>query len=197
MTGIDREGVLIGSERIDADNVIWAAGVAAEPLTKQLGCPLDKAGRVIVAPDLTVPGHPEIFILGDLAAITDARTGKPVPGIAPAAMQMGRFAARTIAARAANAPAPAAFEYHDKGVLATIGRARAVASIRGFNIVGLPAWLLWAGVHIVYLISARSRLTVMLQWIWEYLFFQRGARLITGGATAVSGSAPRESASHH
>ena len=188
VTAVDTGGVKIGDERIDAANVLWAAGVEAEGLARGLGSgvPLDHAGRVVVNPDLSVPGHPEIFVLGDLAQISDPRTGKPVPGIAPAAMQMGRHAAREIDARARAqatglaSPPSRPFRYRDKGILATIGRARAVADIRGMHFAGLAAWLLWALVHIFFLIGFRNRLLVMIQWAWEWALFQRGARLITG-----------------
>lgn len=183
VTHIDEHGVLVGEERIESRNVLWAAGVAASPLAATIGPATDRAGRLNVHPDLTLPGHPEIFVLGDLAVVTDARTGTVVPGIAPAAMQMGRHAARVIRARLAGgsaAGAAGAFAYHDKGMLATIGRARAVGVIGSLRLRGLAAWLLWALIHITYLISARSRIIVLVQWAWEYLLFQRGARLITG-----------------
>lgn len=194
VTSVDARGVMIGDRRIDAGNVIWAAGVQAEGLAGTIAGPAgpaelcDRAGRVLVTPRLTVPGRPEIFVLGDLAAITDEWTGAPVPGIAHAAMQMGRYAARIIARRAergdvgAEDPDAPPFRYRDKGMLATIGRARAVAQIRGWRFTGLPAWLLWAAVHIFFLIDFRNRLSVMLHWAWEWFFFQRGARLITGDA---------------
>lgn len=181
VTHIDDRGVLVGDERIESRNVLWAAGVAASPLAASIGPPTDRAGRLTVNPDLSLPAHPEIFVLGDLAAVNDATTHKPVPGIAPAAMQMGRHAARVIRARLASGSTPGSpFRYHDKGMLATIGRARAVGVIGSLHLRGLLAWLLWAGVHISYLITARSRMIVLVQWAWEYLFFQRGARLITG-----------------
>ncbi len=206
VTHIDTRGVLIGEQRIEARNVLWAAGVTASPLAATIGNPTDRAGRLCVNPDLTLEGHPEIFVLGDLAVVIDPKTSKPVPGIAPAAMQMARHAAKIIRLRLARATgSPAAlsgqpvlsgntvrspknhetplgppFLYHDKGTLATIGRARAVGVIGSLHIRGLLAWLLWAGIHISFLITARSRLLVLMQWIWEYLFFQRGARIITG-----------------
>lgn len=176
VTHVDDRGVNIGATRIDAGCVLWAAGVQAEPIARTLGAELDASGRVKVNADLSVPGHPEIFVVGDLATIVDKRTGKPVPGVCPAATQMGRHAARCIASGRGRP-----FRYVDKGILATIGRARAVADIRGVRFAGLVAWLLWAGVHIFFLISFRNRVIVMMQWAWEYLFFQRGARLITGG----------------
>ncbi len=181
VTEIDAGGVRIGEERIEARNVLWAAGVAAGPLAGTIGMGTDRAGRLTVKPDLTLEGHPEIFVLGDLAVVKDERTGKPVPGIAPAAMQMGKYAARVIRERVKRPGEPAKpFVYHDKGMLATIGRARAVGVIGSLHLRGFLAWLLWASVHITFLISARSRMLVMYQWVWEYVFFQRGARLITG-----------------
>lgn len=187
VTAVDEGGVFIGEERIDAANVFWAAGVAAGPLAAGLGAPLDRGGRVNVNPDLTVPGHPEILVLGDLAQITMPGAAHPVPGVAPAATQMGRYAGRLVKARLKagwrpGRPVPEAkpFRYVDKGTLATIGRARAVADIRGLHVAGLPAWMLWAGVHVFFLIGFRNRLVVMLQWLWEYVVFSRGARLITG-----------------
>jgi NADH dehydrogenase len=192
VVGIDSEGVMIrggnangasSEERITAENVVWAAGVKASPLGATLGAPIDRSGRVIVQSDLTLAGHPEVFIVGDLAAANDGKTGQAIPGIAPAAMQMGRYAARVILAESSGRSNPAQrrpFHYVDKGMLATIGRARAVGLIFGMNVKGLFAWLMWAGVHIMYLIGFRNRLIVFLQWAWAYLIFQRGARLITG-----------------
>jgi NADH dehydrogenase len=181
VTRVDARGVMIGDERIDAACIIWAAGVRAEPLAATLGVPLDRAGRVPVEPDLSAPGRPEVFVIGDLALVQDPRTGRPVPGIAPAAMQMGRHAARVIRDEVARrAGARSRFRYLDKGILATIGRARAVAVIRGMRFAGFPAWALWAGVHIFFLIGFRNRLLVAVQWAWEWACFQRGARLIVG-----------------
>ena len=181
VTGIDGDGVMIGSERIEAENVIWAAGVLASDLGKSLGVPLDRQGRVIVERDLSIPGYPNVFVAGDLAHVVDPKTGKDVPGIAPAAMQMGRYVARVIAARAADSSsAVKPFHYLDKGMLATIGRAKAVGIVFGISIAGLFAWLFWALIHIMFLIGFRNRLLVMLGWAWSYILFQRGARLITG-----------------
>jgi NADH dehydrogenase len=157
--------------------VIWAAGIRPSPVTATVGSPLDRSGRVRVEEDLSVPGRPEIFVVGDVARVTDPATGDPVPGIAPAAMQMGRHAARVIATGRRSA-----FRYRDKGMLATIGRARAVGSLGRLRLSGLPAWLLWSGIHIFYLITFRQRLLVMLDWIWSYVFFSGGARLITNPA---------------
>lgn len=175
-------------ERVDAHNIVWAAGVRASPLGASLGVPTDNAGRVVVAPDLSIPGHPEVFVTGDLARC--AWQDGMVPGVCPAAVQMGDHAARNVArlvARKTSEP----FKYVDKGSLATIGRAKAVASVSGMKFGGLLAWLLWAGVHVFYLISFRNRVIVMLDWALAYLFFKRGSRLITGdGASRVSTTTP-------
>lgn len=177
VTEISRGLVRLGEERLEAGNVFWAAGVAASPLGKTLGVPLDKAGRVLVAPDCSVPGHPEVFVIGDLAHFE--QDGKPVPGVAPAAMQMGHYVARTIKRELEGEPREP-FRYFNKGDLAVIGRAAAVAYIRGFKLSGFFAWLVWLFVHIMYLSGFRNRLVVLVQWSWAYLFWQRGIRLITG-----------------
>jgi NADH dehydrogenase len=183
VTEIDARGVTCataeGGLRIDAATVLWAAGVKAAPIAATLGAPLDRAGRVIVGPTMTLPGHDEVFVIGDLAACTDA-SGRTVPGLAPAAMQAGRFAARAIAASVRGRPRPV-FRYLDKGNLAAIGRSAAVVEFGRFGFSGVVAWLLWMGVHIFFLIGFRNRYMVMLEWFWHYLTFQRGARLITGG----------------
>jgi NADH dehydrogenase len=193
VTSIDARGVNIGDERIDAGSVLWAAGVLASPLGASLrdtaGATLDHNGRVVVQPDLTIAGHPEVFVVGDLAAAklhpgeSGARGEKLVPGVAQGAIQGGAFAARAIDQRVRhreNPVKPLVFRYRDKGELATIGRSKAVATIGRFKFAGLPAWLLWAGLHIFYLIDFRNRLIVMLEWFWLYVAFDRGARLITG-----------------
>ncbi len=177
VTEIDAEGVRIGSERIEARTVVWAAGVAASPLARTLDVPLDRAGRVIVEPDLTIPGDQRISVVGDLMHLK--QDGKIVPGVAPAATQAGAWAARNVLRRLDGRPAEP-FRYKDKGMLATIGRAAAVAQIGRFQFSGLPAWLLWLFVHIVFLIGFRNRLLVLIQWAWSYLTYDRGARLITG-----------------
>ena len=176
VTAIDAEGVGIGSERVEARTVLWAAGVAGSPIARTLGVPLDRAGRVAVEPDLTVPGREEIYVIGDLARIE--QDGAPVPGVAPAAMQQGEHAARNIAAALAGRPRRP-FRYVDKGMLATIGRGAAVGKVGRFRFTGLVAWLLWLFVHILFLIGFRNRLVVMIQWAWSYFTFDRGARLIT------------------
>ena len=178
VTAVDGEGVTLGErERLRARTVLWAAGVAASPLARSLQAPLDRAGRVLVEPDLSVPGRPEVFVVGDLA-VAKRPDGQPVPGMAPAALQMGRHAATVIRAQLKEEPRPA-FRYRDKGELATIGRARAVARLGRRMFGGYFAWLLWAVVHVFFLIGFRNRLLVTLQWIWAYLTYQRGARLIT------------------
>ncbi|MCC6322050.1 MAG: NAD(P)/FAD-dependent oxidoreductase [Phycisphaerales bacterium] len=186
VTSVDANGVMIGADRIDAACVLWAAGVAAEPLGRSLGAECDRAGRVKVNADLSVPGRPEIFVAGDLALVVDRRTGQPVPGVAPAAMQMGRYAGNAVRGLLSGRGMPGKpFRYLDKGIVATIGRARAVACMRGLCFAGIPAWLLWAGIHIFFLIGFRNRLLVMIQWAWEWIVFQRGARLITGNSRVV------------
>jgi NADH dehydrogenase len=176
VSGVDADGVSLGSERISARTVIWAAGVAASPLGASLGVPLDRAGRVSVAPDLSVPGHPEIYVAGDLAAV------EGVPGIAPAAKQMGKLAALNIInsiKRRSGVP----FRYRDYGQLATIGRNAAVAVLGKVKLSGFPAWLVWLVAHIYFLINFRNRLMVMIDWGWAYVTYQRYARIIFGRRT--------------
>ena len=174
VTGIDAEGVQLGEERIAAKTVIWAAGVRSSPLGAELGAPLDRAGRVKVEPDLSVPGHAEIFVVGDLAAV------EGVPGIAPAAKQMGRHAGRNVRRRIAGTPT-ASFKYRDYGQLATIGRNAAVVMIGRLHLSGFPAWLVWLVAHIYFLINFRNRLVVMFDWGWSYFSYQRYARIIMRG----------------
>lgn len=182
-----------GAEVIPTRNVLWAAGVQANPLGATLGVPLDKNGKVPVKSDLSVPGHPEIFVIGDLAHVTDPLTGNPVPAVAPAALQMGRHVAGIIAAEAdrglSDGNTRRTFHYKDKGLLATIGRKRAVASLGPFRFAGLPAWFLWCVVHILFLITFRQKVLVMLEWIWSYVTFTGGARLITGGRRSMDSGA--------
>jgi NADH dehydrogenase len=177
VTEVDGEGVRLGDERLAARTVLWAAGVAASPLGRTLGAPLDRAGRVQVEPDLSLPGRPEVLVIGDLAAI--APDGRPVPGVAPAAMQMGGHAARVIGRTLAGRPRPA-FRYVDKGSLATIGRKAGVAHVGRFKLWGFPAWAAWLAIHIFFLIGFRNRLVVMLDWAWAYFTYRRNARLILG-----------------
>jgi NADH dehydrogenase len=171
---IDKEGVtLTDGRRIEAGLVLWAAGVQASSLGGMLGVETDRSGRVEVEEDLSLPGHPEVFVTGDLAVVPG------VPGVAPAAMQMGRHAARMIYADIAGA-ARSGFHYRDKGSLATIGRARAVADFGRIRFGGFVAWLAWLAIHIFYLIGFRNRVLVLISWAWSYLTFRRGARIITG-----------------
>ena len=180
VTAIAPDAVTVGDEIIPANTIVWAAGVQASPLGSSLGVELDRAGRVLVNPDLSVPGHPEIFVIGDLASLKDAR-GRPLPGVAQVAMQQGAWAAANILRAIEGKPARA-FRYRDLGNMATIGRNSAVADIRGLRLTGFVAWLAWALVHIMNLIGFRNRVLVGLQWLWSYLTLQRGARLITGAA---------------
>jgi NADH dehydrogenase len=177
-TGIDAGGVAIGTERIAARTVLWAAGVAASPLAKSLGVPLDWAGRVQVTPELTVPGRPEIFVIGDLAWFQ--QDGKPLPGVAPVATQAGRHTAENLR-RVFRGEPLAPFRYRDRGSLAVIGRGAGVAAFPKSKWSGSAAWWAWLLVHIFFLIGFRNRVLVLLQWAWAYLTWQRGARLITGG----------------
>ena len=179
VTNIDATGVWLGEEHIHARTVLWAAGVAASPLGRSLEVPLDRAGRVLVKPDLTIPGHPHVFVVGDLMHFEQA--GKLVPGVAPVAIQSGRAAARNIRLAVTGRPT-APFRYRDKGSLATIGRAKAVGQIGRWQFTGFFAWWVWWIVHIAYLVGFRNRLSVMIGWAWQYFAFARGARLITGRA---------------
>lgn len=176
VTGIDERGVTLGAERLPARTVLWAAGVAASALGRSLGVPLDRAGRVRVTPELTVPGRTDVFVIGDLAAVEE--DGKTVPGVAPAAIQMGRHAALQIR-RALRGEAHRPFRYADRGMLATIGRAAAVAVVRRARLSGAVAWWAWLAVHLLFLIGFRNRFLVLFGWAWTYLTFRRGARLIT------------------
>ncbi len=178
VTDIDERGVTVGDERIPARTVLWAAGVAASPLAEALGAPLDRAGRVLVDPDLTLPGRDDVFVIGDLAAVEG--DGGMVPGVAPAAIQGGQHAARCIRSAVTGNRSYPAFQYRDKGSLATIGRAAAVADFGKLRFGGFFAWLAWMLIHVLFLIGFRTKLFVMLSWAWSYVTFRRGARLITG-----------------
>lgn len=181
------------TERIPTRTVLWAAGVRASPLgdviATKTGAELDRAGRVIVEPDLTVPGHPEMFVIGDLAYFTH-QGDEPLPGVAPVAMQQGRYVATAIRKRLRGKPCPP-FRYRDRGQLATIGRAAAVADLRGFRFSGYPAWLLWLFVHLLYLVEFQNRILVLIQWAWLYFTRNRGARIITDMG-ALMGRPPRD-----
>jgi NADH dehydrogenase len=174
---VSGEGVALGTESIGAATVLWAAGVRASGIGRALGVPVDTAGRVIVEADLSLPGNPDVFVVGDLAHSVDQRTGRPLPGVATVAMQQGIFVAKTILAeRWGRARTP--FRFVDMGQMATIGRARAVSEFRSLRFAGLFAWWFWLLVHIYRLTGFRNRLSVMVQWGWSFLTFERGARLI-------------------
>jgi NADH:ubiquinone reductase (H+-translocating) len=177
VTGCDARGVTLKDGRIDAATVIWAAGVVASPAANWIDAEHDRAGRIRVNPDLSVPGRPEIFVVGDTASVI-GRDGRPVPGIAPAAKQMGSYVANVIAARVQGAEPPGPFHYHHAGDLATIGRKSAVVQLGAFRLTGFLGWVFWSVVHIYFLIGIRNRFVVALNWLWSYLTFQRGARLI-------------------
>jgi NADH dehydrogenase len=176
-TNLTEAGVQIGDEFIPCRVKIWAAGNSASFVGKTLDAPADRVGRVIVNDDLTIPGHPEVQVIGDLANFTH-QTGEPLPGISPVAMQQGRHAARNVLAMIKGRK-PQRFRYWDKGTMATIGRNKAVADLRFVHLSGLPAWLAWLFVHIIFLVGFRNRLLVLFQWGWAYLTFNKGARLIT------------------
>jgi NADH dehydrogenase len=176
VTGIDAAGVQLGGDRLEAKTVVWCAGVAASPLGASLGVPLERSGRVIVAPDLGVPGHAEIQVVGDLAVLPGHQP--PVPGVAPAAKQMGRHAAKNLIAALAGRPTRP-FRYRDYGQLATIGRSKAVAMFGRVHIWGWLAWVTWLTAHIFFLIGFRNRLVVLIDWAWAYWTFERSARIVT------------------
>jgi NADH dehydrogenase len=191
VTEIDERGLSVAAsggagpgadERIEAATVVWAAGVAPAPLAKTLGVPLDKQGRVVVQSDCSIPGHPEAFVAGDMAHFEER--GTPLPGVSQVAMQMARFAARCIVATIHGKPRPTEFHYFDKGIMATIGRSRAISQAFGTKMSGFVAWLAWLLVHLWYLIGFRNRVIVMFEWFWSYVTFKRGARLITFGESA-------------
>jgi NADH dehydrogenase len=178
VTSIERGRVVAGVREVRAANVFWAAGVTASPLARTLGVALDRAGRVVVRPDLTVPGHPEAFVVGDLAAAFD-KNGKQLPGLAPVAIQQGRHAATNVVRALLGQPS-VPFRYRDRGMLATVGRAAAVADLGKLRFSGYPAWLAWIFVHIFWLIGFRNRFIVLFEWAWAYVTYQRAVRLITG-----------------
>jgi NADH dehydrogenase len=179
VTDIGAYGVTIGEERIETTTVIWAAGVQASAAAAWLGVPADRSGRVLVAPDLRVPGLPDIFVIGDTSSLVDS-AGHQVPGVAPAAKQQGMFVARAIKAQLRGRAAPPPYRYRNYGNLATIGRKRAVADFGALRLSGFPAWALWSTAHIYFLVGFRNRAVVGANWMWNYLTFERGARLITG-----------------
>ncbi len=179
VTAMDESGVQCGGERIAASTVLWAAGVRASGLCQQLGLEVDRQGRARVEQDCSLKAHPEVFVVGDAASFVPADGAQPLPGVSPVAMQQGRFVARQIGRSIAGATRQR-FQYWDKGIMATIGRSRAVAQVGKLQLTGLLAWLAWLTVHIFYLIDFRNRLVVLLDWAWAYFAYRRGSRLITG-----------------
>jgi NADH dehydrogenase len=177
VTRVDRRGVDLDPGRIDASTVIWAAGVVASPAANWLGAEHDRAGRVVVEPDLSVKGRPDVFVIGDAAAVKDDK-GQPVPGMAPGAKQMGRYVGRLIAARIAGRSLPP-FRYRHLGDLATIGRRAAVVKFGNLRLKGFVGWVFWSVAHIYFLIGLKNRFIVAFTWLWDYVTFHRGARLIT------------------
>lgn len=192
VTRVEPGAIVVGEERIPAQVVLWAAGVAASPLGRRLGVSVDRAGRVPVQPDLSLPGHPEVFVIGDLATLAD-ESGKMLPGVAPVAIQQGAYVAKTVGRDLEHQPR-SSFHYHDKGSLATIGRAAGVAQFPRFSLTGYFAWLAWLFIHIFFLIGFRNRLIVMIQWAWSYLTYERGARLITGSNELPGWTQPQDKA---
>jgi NADH:ubiquinone reductase (H+-translocating) len=182
VTRVFAGGVEAGGERLGSYNVIWAAGVRASPLGAALGVPLGPAGRVRVLPDCSIPAHPEVFVIGDAAYLLDPVTAQPVPGVSQGALQMGRYVAAVIDAEVRGAPSPRAqpFHYRDRGSMATVGKSRAVVELGRLHFGGLAAWLAWMALHVTLLIGFRNRLAVLSSWIYSYVFFRRGSRLITG-----------------
>ena len=178
---------MAGGEKIAAKTVVWAAGNAASPLGASLGVPLDRQGRVIVKEDCSIPGHPEVFVIGDQAHFATGE-GRPLPGLSPVAMQQGRHVARNIMALLRGQPT-ARFEYRDKGIMATIGRNRAVAEMGSIRISGFVAWLAWLFIHIIFLVGFRNRLAVLFNWTYAYITYGRGARLITNRHAGNNGVA--------
>ena len=176
---VDAQGITVGGERVEAGTVLWAAGVTGSPLSQTLGVPLDRVGRVVVEPDCSLPGHPEVFCIGDMAGSLDDR-GAPLPGLAPVAMQQGRFVGRVIRDVLSGYPlARPRFRYRDQGSMATIGRSAAVAQLGRIELSGFIAWFAWLAIHILFLIDFRNRAVVLFNWVWSYFTYKRGARLIT------------------
>ena len=180
MTDISPGKVKVGDNWIACDVVLWATGVAASPVGRQLGVDTDKAGRVLVGADLTIPNHKNVFVIGDMASLKQ-ESGEPVPGVSPAAMQMGTLTAQNILADLNEQPRKN-FKYVDKGTMATIGRSKAIADVKGFHFTGFIAWMMWLFLHVFFLIGFRNRIIVLMEWFWAYLTRERSARLITGDA---------------
>ncbi|MBK7860950.1 MAG: NAD(P)/FAD-dependent oxidoreductase [Archangiaceae bacterium] len=190
VTKVDEHGVMLGGEALPARTVLWAAGVEASPLAKSLGVPLDRAGRVVVNEDLSLPGHPEVYCIGDLSSFKGP-DGHPLPGLAPVAIQQGKHVGENVAAAVrGNAKKP--FTYFDKGTMATIGRAAGIAQSGKLELWGLLGWLGWLFIHVIFLIGFRNRLLVLLEWTWAYATYQRGARLIIGHDSAEAAPAPAQ-----
>ena len=179
VTRMESGAVWLGEERIAAGTVLWAAGVEPSPLARSLGVPLDRAGRAIVNADLTIPGHPEVFVIGDLAACRDA-AGRLLPGLAPVAIQQGEYAARAVM-RSVHGEARAQFRYRDKGTMATIGRSAAVAQVGSLHLSGVVARLAWLVIHLIFLVGFRNKIAVLFQWFYSYVTYKRGARIVVGG----------------
>jgi NADH dehydrogenase len=177
VTGCDAQGVSLDNGRIEAATVIWAAGVVASPSAMWIGAEHDRSGRIRAGPDLSVPGHLEIFAAGDTASVLGG-DGRPIPGIAPAAKQMGHYVGKLIAARVEGRTALPPFAYHHLGDLATIGRKSAVVKLGPVRLTGFVGWVFWSAVHIYFLLGLRNRFVVAVNWLWSYVTFQRGARLI-------------------
>jgi NADH dehydrogenase len=180
--GVDSEGVTIGEEKIAAENVLWAAGVHGQSVAETLGVELDRAGRIVVGSDLAVPGHADVFVVGDAAHAMDAKTGKPVPGVAQGAIQTGSFVAGIIKRECADSKPQErpTFSYHDKGSMAMVGRGYAIAAIGKAHYGGLLGFLTWSLVHVMFLVGFGNKLVVMMGWLWNYLLHSRRARLIIG-----------------
>jgi NADH dehydrogenase len=189
VTNIDASGVWCGDEHIEASTVLWAAGVRASPLCQRVGIPSDRLGRALVAQDCSVPGHPEVFVIGDAASFIPEGQSAPLPGVSPVAMQQARFVARQITRSLEGQPREV-FRYRDKGSMATIGRSRAVAAVGKLELTGFVAWLAWLALHIFYLIGFRNRLVVLVDWAWAYIGYRRGSRLITGGRLEAGAPLP-------
>ncbi|MDB6015913.1 MAG: pyridine nucleotide-disulfide oxidoreductase, partial [Pedosphaera sp.] len=188
---IDAEGVIVAGERIASKTVIWTAGVAPSPAGKWLAVETDRAGRVKVQPDCSVPGHPEIFVVGDTASLQ--QDGKPLPGVAQVAMQQGRYAGKLIRNRVSGKPAPRPFRYFDKGNMAVVGKGFAILQTGKVHLSGFLAWLAWAGIHIMFLATANLRVSVFVQWMWTFLTGQRGSRLIVDHHAPANTAEPEES----
>ncbi|MHB8872536.1 MAG: NAD(P)/FAD-dependent oxidoreductase [Myxococcaceae bacterium] len=182
VTSVGPAGVEAAAELIRARTILWAAGIEASPLAKSLGVPLDRAGRVLVDPDLSIPGHPEVFVIGDLAAFI--QDGRPLPGLAPVAMQQGRAAAQNVIRTLCGAPRTP-FHYKDRGIMATIGRAAGVAQRGRLHLSGFLGWAAWLFIHLLFLVGFRNKLLVLLQWAWDYWTYKHGVRLITGPPPAL------------